>query len=164
LSYFLLANSKKWITKTLIPYVFVEEYAKDSYENLLFSICRFKEITHRYPSRITVVGFDFKAYRFTELHRKAIRFPQSNFTYIGLKPLHPNFDLIEAQKGENVAVEEFMKDMYGCRDMNLIIKREKRNPFLRTTPYDAACPELHALMKWCGINLFSETQLLPWRH
>lgn len=52
-----------------------EEYAKDSHENLLFSICRFSEMTDNYPSEITVVGFEFKRKRFEEIHRQAIRYP-----------------------------------------------------------------------------------------
>jgi hypothetical protein len=38
----------------------VEDYARDSFENLLFSICRFKEVTGNYPARVTVVGYTFK--------------------------------------------------------------------------------------------------------
>lgn len=64
--------------------VFLEEFARDSYENLLFSICRFKEATGNYPSRVTVIGFDFKENRFSKLHRKAIGFPKDSFTYIGI--------------------------------------------------------------------------------
>lgn len=53
-----------------------EEYARDSYENLLFSICRFSEMTGNYPDKITVVGFEFKRYRFENIHRQAIRYPK----------------------------------------------------------------------------------------
>jgi hypothetical protein len=38
----------------------VEDFARDSLENLLFSIARFRQVTGRYPARFTVVGFDFK--------------------------------------------------------------------------------------------------------
>lgn len=31
-----------------------EEHARDSFENLLFSICRFRELTGHYPVNITV--------------------------------------------------------------------------------------------------------------
>lgn len=38
-----------------------EEHARDSFENLLFSVCRFRELTGSYPRNITVsiltVGF-----------------------------------------------------------------------------------------------------------
>ena len=52
------------------------EYARDSYENLLFSICRFSEMTGNYPNKITVVGFEFKRHRFENIHRRAINYPK----------------------------------------------------------------------------------------
>lgn len=61
----------------MLERVYSEEFARDSYENLLFSLCRFHEITGRYPDKITVIGFGFKEKRFTDLHRKAVRFPKN---------------------------------------------------------------------------------------
>lgn len=52
-----------------------EEYAKDSHENLLFSICRFSEMTGNYPNQISVVGFEFKRKRFEDIHRYSIGYP-----------------------------------------------------------------------------------------
>jgi len=43
----------------------VEEDATDSYQNLLFSIVKFKHITGRYPAKIVVVTHAFKQERFT---------------------------------------------------------------------------------------------------
>lgn len=34
-----------------------EEHARDSFENLLFSVCRFRELTGSYPHNITVKAF-----------------------------------------------------------------------------------------------------------
>lgn len=62
--------------KFMLERVYSEEFARDSYENLLFSLCRFFEITGRYPDKITVIGFGFKEKRFKDLHRKAVRFPK----------------------------------------------------------------------------------------
>lgn len=61
-----------------------ENFALDSYENLLFSIARFREYTGKYPQRITVVGYGMKKNRFEELHAKAIRWPVRGF-YNGLR-------------------------------------------------------------------------------
>ena len=61
-----------------------EDHALDSYQNLLFSIARFHEYTGRWPSRITVVGYEFKRRRFTELHRAALRWPADRFEYVGI--------------------------------------------------------------------------------
>jgi hypothetical protein len=160
-SYYYLAEEKKWM-KSLEHRVFLEEYARDSFENLLFSVCRFREITGNYPSRISVVGFDFKGNRFQELHRKAIGFPSSNFTYVGVRTVHPHFDQSKAVRGENVAVQSFTKDLYGCNDPSLFQKRETRNPFRRTVPYELACPEMRDLLHWCGPTLFGGIEDLPW--
>ena len=53
-SYYYLAQQMKLIGGELQERFFVEEYAWDSYETLLFSICRFKEVSGVYPSKITV--------------------------------------------------------------------------------------------------------------
>jgi hypothetical protein len=70
--------------KFILERVVSEEFARDSYENLLFSLCRFFEMTGQYPEKLTVVGFGFKEKRFTDLHRKAIRFPKErcNSTFV----------------------------------------------------------------------------------
>ena len=79
-----------------------EEYALDSYENVLFSLARFHEITGRWPAKMTVVGYGMKrkrwvmgiglclmagwliSCRFEQLHRHVIRFPADRFEYIGI--------------------------------------------------------------------------------
>jgi hypothetical protein len=71
---------------------FTEDYALDSFQNLLFSIARYHELAlasgvssqKAWPEKITVVGFEMKKRRFTELHRQAIRWPQSRFEYVGV--------------------------------------------------------------------------------
>ena len=131
-----------------------------SYENLLFSICRFREVTGSYPSRITVIGFDFKQKRFTDLHRKAIRFPIEKFRYVGLVPSATFFDHSKAAMGELSAVSAFENDLYGCHTLELSQKKEKRNPFKRSIPYALACPELNDLLAFCGPELYQG--LLPW--
>lgn len=63
-----------------------ENYALDSFQNLLFSIARFHEFTGNFPSAITIVGYEFKRPRFTDLHREALRWPIDKFNYIGVDP------------------------------------------------------------------------------
>jgi hypothetical protein len=46
-----------------------EEFALDSYENVLFSLARFKEVTGRWPRRMTVVGFEMKRARWVAFFR-----------------------------------------------------------------------------------------------
>ena len=81
-SYYFLAKEKKWM-ESILSRVYLEEYARDSLENLLFSLCRFREVAGIYPSKVTVVGFDFKSSRFVDLHRRAVGISSSNFTYLG---------------------------------------------------------------------------------
>lgn len=64
--------------------VTTEDDALDSFQNLLFSIARFHEYTGRYPTKVTVIGYEMKRRRFEELHRAAIRWPKDRFLYIGI--------------------------------------------------------------------------------
>lgn len=60
-----------------------ENFALDSFQNLLFSIARFREYTGQYPDRITVVGYGMKKPRFEDLHAKALRWPTKGSTAAG---------------------------------------------------------------------------------
>lgn len=40
-----------------------EEFAMDSYQNLLFAFARFHEVTGRWPAKVTVVGYGMKRRR-----------------------------------------------------------------------------------------------------
>jgi len=84
-SYWLVADSNGWFGKqeSVKQRALTEEHARDSFENLLFSVCRFRELTGTYPQNITVVSYDFKEERFADLHRSAIGFPESRFNYVG---------------------------------------------------------------------------------
>ena len=53
----------------------LESCATDSYQNLLFSILRFRTLTGRYPRYITVITHAFKEERFLTLHAPAIKWP-----------------------------------------------------------------------------------------
>lgn len=116
----------------------VEEYARDSFENLLFSICRFQQHTGHYPRNVTVVSWAFKRTRF-ELHRAAIRFPAGRFQFDGF---NDPIDLKAAWRGETKALHSFIESRYGSgRDLGR--KRAERNPYNQQHPY-AACLGLSA--------------------
>ena len=140
-----------------------EEFATDSFENLMFSICRFREVTGRYPSKITVVSFTFKQKRFETMHAPALGWPASRFQYIGVDPpSSTGFDLQESTKGElENAARPFESDPYGCHSEVLQEKRRSRNPFSRTPPYELSNPQLKPLLHYCGPQLFPKSQL-PW--
>eukprot|EP01117_Protostelium_nocturnum_P008065 TRINITY_DN2871_c0_g1_i3.p1 TRINITY_DN2871_c0_g1~~TRINITY_DN2871_c0_g1_i3.p1 ORF type:complete len:238 (-),score=60.25 TRINITY_DN2871_c0_g1_i3:17-730(-) len=134
-----------------------EEHAKDSFENLLFSLCRFREMTGKYPRNFTIVGFEFKRRRFVEIHRHALRFPMERFQYLGLDP--PG----DATAGEMAnSFGPFQEDLYGCHG-SLSEKKKLRNPFRQYHGYRYSCPELSALMTYCPekrTKVFSGE--LPW--
>ncbi|KAI3733101.1 hypothetical protein L1987_64319 [Smallanthus sonchifolius] len=134
-----------------------EEYARDSFENLLFSVCRFRELTGSYPQNITVVGYDFKKERFVNLHRSAIRFPETRFLYSGTPAATTSKEA--ALKGEALVRTQFQHDPYACLG-SLHRKKIGRDPFHRSIPYPNGCPEIEGLFTYCGASLY--TGSLPW--
>jgi hypothetical protein len=113
----------------------VEEYARDSFENLLFGMCRFHQVVGRYPKNVTVISWAFKKARF-DLHRSALRFPQVNYRFEGFND-PPTLDL----ESEVNTLRHFGKSRYGG-DGNLVAKRAERNPFDERHDYKN-CPGLH---------------------
>jgi hypothetical protein len=70
------------------------------------------------------VGYEFKRARFEQLHRSAIRFPKSRFTYVGTAAPDP----AAAAQGEHLTLRAFEDDPYGCEG-SLRKKRLSRDPF-----------------------------------
>ncbi|KAH8075093.1 hypothetical protein JL721_1086 [Aureococcus anophagefferens] len=160
-SYWLLAEHFGWWgLPGVAARATTEEYARDSYENLLFSICRFREVAGDYPEAVDVVSFDFKERRFVDLHAPAIRFPKDAFHFEAV-PVDgaSRFDGAAAAEGEAAAAAAFEEDPYGC-DGELHAKRRSRDPFHRGVPYGTVCPELGGLLAHCGDRLYQEA--LPW--
>lgn len=168
--YWLLAEHVlQWKGTNVRERATTEEYARDSFENLLFSICRFYECTQRYPRRVTVVSWRFKRERF-ELHRKAIRLSENHFAFEGVNDPAP--DRLEGSlRGERIAVVQFTEDPYGVRlappdappaerTKYLGEKRKDRNPFNRLHPYSSSCPGLAALLEHRTTTYFNGW--LPW--
>lgn len=127
-----------------------EEFARDSFENLLFGIARFYECTGRKPSLVTAISWAFKDQRF-ELHRAAIDFPPSCFKFIGIGYPH---DREAARAGEDRTLSQFRVDPYGTGP-ELGLKRADRNRFRRTPPYRVSCPPLAPLLEHQGPDLWS---------
>ncbi|OLL24082.1 hypothetical protein NEOLI_003126 [Neolecta irregularis DAH-3] len=85
-SYWELAKTRGLLDKFNKTSVFIEEFARDSFENLLFSVCRFYELAGSFPTKITVVGLDFKRSRFQNQHRKALMIPQDRQILLCCQP------------------------------------------------------------------------------
>ncbi|KAF3584877.1 hypothetical protein F2Q69_00027257 [Brassica cretica] len=157
-SYWAVAESKGWFGKDDVrSRALTEEHARDSFENLLFSVCRFRELTGSYPHNITVVSYDFKEERFAHLHRSAMGFPESRFRYMGTPASLESKE--GALKGEAMVRAQFQEDPYGCVG-SLWRKKLKRDPFHRTIPYPNGCPEIRGLFRYCGSAPFPGS--LPW--
>lgn len=158
-SYWTVAESKGWFGKQedVRWRALTEEHARDSFENLLFSVCRFRELTGAYPLNITVVSYDFKEDRFAHLHRSAIRFPEARFLYTGTPASSTSKDA--AMKGEALLRAQFQEDPYGCLG-SLRRKKLGRDPFHRSIPYPNGCPEIENLFRYCGTAPYSGS--LPW--
>jgi len=132
-----------------------EEFSLDSFQNLLYGVCRFREVTGRYPEGIVAVGWKFKGPRF-DLHRRALRLRATSFRYEGVND--------PATLEENLPFEKarallFEQDPYGV-SAEPALKREARNVFRRHHGYTQSCPELAALLAHRGPELFSGP--LPW--
>lgn len=184
-SYWMIANHFKWWWRTNVKLrSTTEEFARDSFENLLFSICRFYECVEEFPEKITVVSWKFKAERF-DLHRTAIRLTEEQFKFV---PVNQPMDLKKADDGEKKnARVPFGQDPYGTfmtekdilepsekllidglknkivekkKTISLKKKREERNPFNRQHPYEQTCPYLKDLLQYKGRDKFLGT--LPW--
>ena len=132
-----------------------EEFSLDSFQNLLYGICRFREVRGAYPEDIVAVGWKFKAARF-ELHRRALSFPATRFRYEGVND-PPS--LAENLPFETARAALFERDPYGTTE-EPASKRDARNVFRRQHGYRESCPELAALLAHRGPELFSGP--LPW--
>eukprot|EP00884_Botryococcus_braunii_P022275 jgi/Botrbrau1/8731/Bobra.0090s0007.1 len=124
------------------------EHARDSFENLLFGLCRFIELTGHPPDYITVVGYEFKRERFETVHREALRWPKDRFSYVGTAALTPN-----AIEGEKKTLDAFHYDPYGCTGM-LASKRQERDPFAIGPYTPGRCPAAGPLLTYCGPQLY----------
>lgn len=155
------------VSGSVMERCYTEEYARDSFENVLFSIARFKQITTSYPARITITGFEFKRHRFMNLHLKTLQFDMEHVGYFGIDP-QPPYDRDSKQRRlyfEDLkraeykhAVVEFEKDPLGNGPV-LGAKKRSRNPFGRAHQYEETVPELELFF---GDFLRLNGVITPW--
>lgn len=115
--------------------VYLEEYARDSFDNVAFLVCRYYQIHDTCPRNISVVGFEFKRNRFTKHHMPALGITEVE--YIGNTPYSDSSEYFEdLEKSEyQHAVRHFERDWFGM-ELPLADKRVQRNPFRRFHGYE----------------------------
>ncbi|ORY83824.1 hypothetical protein BCR37DRAFT_378835 [Protomyces lactucae-debilis] len=152
-----------------------ENFARDSFDNLLFSLCRFYEVTGRYPTKVSVVGYQFKADRFHNLHRAALKYPETAFVYVGLDqddpavaaltghPIDKTTLSMQSQDNVDKARPQFERDLYACHDPELTQKKKHRNPARRRHGYELSNPLLKPLLEFCPSKAATslDAQLYP---
>jgi hypothetical protein len=114
----------------------LEEFSRDSLENLLFGICRYKQAAGIHPRRTTIVSWAFKQQRF-DFHRATLGLPSDGFVFEGVE--NPP-DLGAALAGEQRTLDEFRRDPFGEGEL-LAAKRKQRNPFQNQHDFHSVCPE-----------------------
>lgn len=149
------AENGWWAHGDVAGRAITEEFARDSFENLLLGICRFREYAGRYPEHVTLVSWDFKRERF-HMHRRAIGWPEERFTYLG--PNNPP-EIEQALAAEERARAKYAADPYSSGP-EFRAKRVERNPFRRQHGYRLSCPDAIPLMEHDGPELFAGP--LPW--
>ena len=121
--------------------LWVEENARDSFYNCLYSICLFKEVNGYYPESIAVIGMDFKRTRFG-LHMSSLGWNKP-YQYFGFNnPPERDGILDQAEQGERNVMKELMDDPF-VRSKYFQEKRKKRNPCNLPDPEFKAIQELY---------------------
>ena len=112
-----------------------ENRATDSYQNVLFSLVRFKEYAGVYPQRVTVVTHEFKRARFMKCHFPAVgllpvdlgqEVYEQKVSVIGMNPPEEVTTSESLMRGElRSGIGLWKTDLYGVNEC-LGSKRAKR--------------------------------------
>ncbi|KAJ9210670.1 hypothetical protein DTO166G4_7730 [Paecilomyces variotii] len=195
-SYLNLARENRFFTNTeasgpatnISPArIIAETHATDSYQNVLFSLLRFRLYTGRYPDRITVVSHEFKRKRFLDYHFPAIGWIPRTIAenassmqgwegegcrvhFVGINPppeITSPESLVEGEEKRGIAL--WKKDLYGTGP-ELVEKRRKRGwgdgmedgIFVNV----GLEPVVERLVRWDGgaekNEWFNDIDQLPW--
>lgn len=160
MGYWMVAEASDWFghRQDVRERAFTEEHSRDSLENVMFSLCRFHELTGNFPEKITIISYEFKEKRFMDIHRNAIGWPQNRMTFVGTPTLDP-----KAISGEEHVRSLFEKDPYGCRG-ELAKKRVSRDPFGNGGYHADRCPAMRPLLDMVGCQTtHARMEGLPWK-
>jgi hypothetical protein len=125
-SYYQAATTAELFPPDFPAPVVLEEYALDSFENILLSLLCYKEYVGTYPRSLSVISWKFKGERL-RLHCQALQLPLAMYNIIGVE--NPA-DLAKVELAEHRVKENFTKDPFGLHNP-LAQKRLQRNPFRR---------------------------------
>ena len=103
----------------------LEEYSRDSFENILFSMCRYYEEYEQFPNRIGICSWKSKEKRF-KIIAEALKLPHY-FLGVGEKEALAR---AEAQQLEKIGADPFHRSPY------LASKRQQRDPWDKGNPYE----------------------------
>jgi hypothetical protein len=148
-SYWYLANACDWFGHLQTrERALTEDHARDSFENLLCSIHRFRKCTGALPTRIVVCGFAFKGERYKnhfdalKQHAEAVGLSdlRSAFSYQSVNdPPYYRLHGLLGGKG-SIEGEKDTRDAFSACPLgdseDLLKKRLKRDPFCRGNPYN----------------------------
>ncbi len=157
-SYWEVARDHGWWGHTEVEArAFYECSARDSFENLLYSIAAFRRDTGGWPDQLIVVGWEFKARRF-DLHRAAIKWPREKFEYCGVN--NPAGEaLAKAVHSEAALVAAVQRDLY-LMGPEFVSKRELRSPFHTRHSYRGIDPALDRFFDFLDSTSFRGD--IPW--
>ncbi|KAJ5651809.1 hypothetical protein N7507_009235, partial [Penicillium longicatenatum] len=166
------------ITKTYTSRIIAEDLATDSYQNVLFSLLRFRLDTGVYPQRVTVVTHEFKRARFMECHFPALGLlPRINgrhaetsaVSVIGINPpeeVTPPESLVRGEAGKGIGL--WRQDLYAVGE-DLAGKRHQRgwNSGMETEAFvnvglEEVVEQLACWHGGAGNEWFPRMEELPW--
>ncbi|MCJ1244552.1 hypothetical protein MMC30_001750 [Trapelia coarctata] len=172
-SYKSLAATNTYFSLLPLPthLILTDDHATDCYTNVLFSLLLFHQLTHRAPLHLTIISFAFKERRFLDLHCRALRYPLSCVTYIGIDPPTEGEEMQQKRemmlKGEKKAREVWGGDLYGTGEV-AAIKRGGRGgmgwPYVWPPLEEREKGWVEAFLGWGGGETGREIYAgwLPW--
>jgi len=138
----------------------LEEYAKDSFENLLFSICRFFQFFGEFPEVVHSCTWKFNAERFGILARQ-IFLPRFQVIPVGRRVGEEDI----SRKWAKLAEE----DPFYTKQKGSKTKYQGRDPWRKGCPYGQINEDFRRLfeklaeLKLKGENPEKAKDLFPWR-
>lgn len=133
--YWFLSDQFSWSNfNDLKGRALLEDFARDSFENLVFGIGAFARVTGQMPVEIIVCGWGFKEDRYRG-HADTLRINPASFHYIRVNMPEGNENDVStplggAMKGEMKTQADFAADPFGTYS-TLRQKRLQRDPWLR---------------------------------